>query len=277
MNVKTGAYAIPSEIQELAPKNIPCKIEVQYYQPQKNGQPSGAVRTYYYVYEDRSAGNRHTDKTGHGRLLLGKIMGGQFIPNKKGLSLLNQSTATSQDNDVKTSEEPNPNSKPEKATNTFVLPEGLTKYYPRFRDVDKENKNYGEYACVLASTADVLTGLQKFFHPEDAIRMYALAVIYFIEEYTPASYCGDIFKQSILSNKWTTLSFSEDTINSFLKEIGDHGCMCERYSQSLIDSSSGLTALDGHVIMSTSQQNELAEYGYKYQELKNKQINIMGA
>ena len=53
--------------------------------------------------------------------------------------------------------------------------------------------------------------------------------------------------------------------------------MCERYSQSLIDRSSELTAIDGHVIMSNSQQNELAEFGYKYRELKDKQINVMGA
>jgi transposase len=143
--------------------------------------------------------------------------------------------------------------------------------------VDLENKDYGEYAVVLACTKGVLDELQNHFHPEDAIRMYALSIIYFIEEYTPASYCGDLFRQSILSDKWSTLSFSEDTINSFLKDIGQHGLMCERYSQSLIDQSSELTALDGHVIMSNSQQNELAEYGYKYRELKDKQINIMGA
>ena len=282
MNVKNGAYSIPTEIQALAPKSIPCKIEIQYYQPMKNGQPSGSVRTYYYVYEDRSASNRPTDRTGHGRLLLGKIMGNQFIPNKKGISLLNQRNPSSKDapDENTKKKEPESASKPTvEAGNVDVsaLPEGLRKYYPKIHDADKENKDYGEYAVVLASTKDVLDGLQKHFHPEDAIRMYAMSIIYFVEEYTPASYCGDIFKQSVLSDKWTTLSFGEDTIGTFLKDLGQHGCMCERYSQSLIDSSSELTALDGHVIMSNSQQNELAEYGYKYRELKDKQINIMGA
>ena len=282
MNVKTGAYSIPKEIQALAPKGIPCKIEAQYYQPKKNGQPSGAVHTYYYVYEDRSAENRTAKKTGHGRILLGKIMGNQFIPNDKGRSFLNQQGMSSQDDPVETAvtqeEEATKKPSPEIETlDTSPLPEALKTYYPRLRDVDIENKDYGEYTIVLASTADILKGLQQFFHLEDAIRMYALSIIYFIEEYTPASYCGDLFRQSILSNKWKTLSFGEDTIGSFLKEIGQHGLMCERYSQSLIDSSSELTALDGHVIMSNSQQNELAEYGYKYRELKDKQINIMGA
>ena len=104
-----------------------------------------------------------------------------------------------------------------------------------------------------------------------------LGIIYFIEEYIPASYCADIFNQSVLSNKWPTLAFSENTINEFLKDVGRAGLFCELYSQSLISSSSGLTAIDGHVIVSSSKQNELAEYGYKYHELNDKQINVMGA
>lgn len=282
MNVKNGAYIIPAEIQALVPKDIPCRVEIQYYQPRKNGQPFGPITKYYYVYEDRSADNRPSGKSGNGRLLIGKIMGNQYIPNKKGTSLINQRATSAQDDSDKALVEQNSqlDVKPApKAENVdaSMLPAGLKKYYPRLRDADLENKNYGEYAIVLASTNKVLMDLQQYFHPEDAIRMYALSVIYFIEEYTPASYCGDLFRQSILSNKWTTLSFGEDTINSFLKEIGQHGLMCERYSQSLIDSSSEFTALDGHVIMSNSKQDELAEYGYKYRELKDKQINIMGA
>ncbi len=282
MNVKNGAYSVPPEIHALAPRGIPCRIEIQYYQPKKEGKPSGPVRIYYYVYEDRSADNRPAGMSSHSRRLLGKIMGNQFIPNKYGISLLNQRGSSSQDDSAETTaaqkEQSATEPTPEKcAADASSLPEGLKKYYPRLRDVDLENKDYGEYTIVLASTSDVLEGLQQYFHPEDAIRMYALSIIYFIEEYTPASYCGDLFRQSILSDKWTTLSFGEDTINSFLKEIGQHGLMCEKYSQSLIDSSSELTALDGHVIMSNSRHNELAEYGYKYRELKDKQINVMGA
>lgn len=279
MNCKTGAYTIPSEVQALAPKGIACKIEIQYYQPKKHGQPSGPMRTYYYVYEDRSSGMKPGGGKCHGRRLLGKIMGNQFIPNKKGISILDQTNRSSEEAIVpgQCCEKSKEELPAKERVNIPPVPEGLKKYYPRLRDVDLENKDYGEYAVVLACTKGVLDELQNHFHPEDAIRMYALSIIYFIEEYTPASYCGDLFRQSILSDKWSTLSFSEDTINSFLKDIGQHGLMCERYSQSLIDQSSELTALDGHVIMSNSQQNELAEYGYKYRELKDKQINIMGA
>lgn len=211
-------------------------------------------------------------------------MGNQFIPNKYGLMILKQYNASSQDKTIKPEsvEKEKADTKQASETETkkvavYTVPETLKKYYPKIHDIDVYNKDYGEYTTVLACTKDVLKGLQQHFHPEDAIRLYALSIIYFIEEYTPASYCGDIFRQSILSDKWTTLSFGENTINSFLKDLGLHGLMCERYSQYLIDNSSELTALDGHVIMSNSQQNELAKYGYKYQELKNKQINIMGA
>ena len=127
------------------------------------------------------------------------------------------------------------------------------------KDIDLQIKNYGEYAIVLACTQSVLVGLEQVFSDSDARTIYALSVIYFIEEYTPASYFKDIYDQSILSNKWPTLAVSENSINEFLHALGSHPAVCEEYSQSLISNSSGLTALDGHVILCCSKQNDLAD------------------
>ena len=62
-----------------------------------------------------------------------------------------------------------------------------------------------------------------------------------------------------------------------MKLIGNHPIVCEDYSQGLISESSGLTAIDGHVILSCSKRNNLADYGNKYSKIGNKQINILEA
>ena len=145
------------------------------------------------------------------------------------------------------------------------------------RYMDVEMKDYGEYAIALKCSEDVLEQLEGTFGTEDARRIYAIAIIWFIDSYTPSSYIKDIFDDSILSNKWPTLSFSENTIDEFLINLGRHSTTCEKFSQGLIDHSSGLTAIDVHVILSCSRQNDLADYGNKYQKIGNKQVNILEA
>ena len=282
MNRRNGNYVVPPEIKALAPRDIPCRVEVQCYVPKKNNPAGVLVQTRYYVYEDRSkkVDTPSQDGKPNSRMLLGKIMGGQFIPNQKGAQRIEElrrplTTPRQEINDGLSKEGNTKTNEATEITGT-TEPTEAVEFIPKVKNIDPQIKDYGEYATVLACTKDVLANLQKFFHAEDAIRLYALAIIYFIEEYTPASYCADIFNQSVLSNKWPTLSFSENTINEFLKDIGRAGLFCERYSQGLITNSSGLTAIDGHVIVSSSKQNELAEYGYKYHELNDKQINIMG-
>ena len=147
----------------------------------------------------------------------------------------------------------------------------------RLEDIDLQVKDYGEYAIVLASTKPVLERLYQYFNEEDARLIYVLSVINFIQEYTPASYIKDVYDQSILSTRWPSLAISENTVNNFLKVLGKHPASCERYAQGLIDGGSGLTAIDAHVILSCSKQNDLADYGNKYAKLGNQQINILQA
>ena len=199
------------------------------------------IRGHFYVYEHKRVqdpARPGKTKNASGRCI-GKIEGGVFVPNGK-------------DDRV------------------GVNPASL-------KDRDLENKDYGEYAVVLACSGCVLDKLKLCFSEEDSARMYAMGIIYFIHGYRPASYIKDIFDQSVLSDKWRTLPFSENTIGSFLKEIGLHGLSCEKFEQTLIEESSEMTAIDGHVILSCSQQNDLADYGRKYSVIGNKQVNIMTA
>ncbi len=269
-HASNGKYAVPKEIDVLKPSDIDCFVKVVY----TNSKTIG-IKKHFYVY--KAAYKPDPKYPGKGKHssgdTIGKIEGGKFIPNKTYLELKGK--------DSKLEDDPSglPDSELAGATPDEIacVTQAAVNMRLNLRDIDLQIKNYGEYAMVLACTQSVLTGLEQVFSDSDARTIYALSVIYFIEQYTPASYFKDIYDQSILSNKWPTLAVSENSINEFLHELGSHPAVCEEYSQSLISDSSGLTAIDGHVILCCSKQNDLADYGNKYSTLGNKQVNLLQA
>ena len=265
-----GKYAVPKEIDALKPADLDCFVKVIYSQSKTIGS-----KKHFYVYKSIYKPNpKYPGKGKHSSGdTIGKIEGGKFIPNKTYLAL--------KENVHKPEDSPSELRDPELAGATQDEIECVTQAAVNMRlnlrDIDLQIKNYGEYAMVLACTQSILTGLEKVFSDSDARTIYALSIIYFIEQYTPASYIKDIYDQSILSIKWPTLAVSENSINEFLHLLGGHPAVCEEYSQSLISESSGLTAIDGHVILCCSKQNDLADYGNKYPALGNKQVNLLQA
>ena len=266
----TGKYSVPKDIDVLKPSDIDCFVKVVY----TSSRVSGSLK-HFYVYESAYLPNpKYPTKGKHssGRAL-GKIEGGKFVPNKTYLGLKSdgsiQGTIPSAEREMMSAGA----DKDEIAR----VSQAAVNMKLNLKDIDLQIKNYGEYAALLSCTQSVLRQLEKTFSDSDARMIYALSVIYFIEQYTPASYIKDIYDQSILSNKWPSLAISENNVNEFLHLLGGHPAVCEEYSQSLIDASSGWTAIDGHVILCCSKQNDLADYGNKYQSLGNKQVNILQA
>ena len=62
---------------------------------------------------------------------------------------------------------------------------------------------------------------------------------------------------------------------SLLHHLGSRGNPVREFEQSLIDESSKNIAIDGHVIRSCSENNDLAEPGYKTKQLKAPQVNLL--
>ncbi len=271
---KSGNYTVPPEILALRPTEFPCTVKRI-----TTTNVRGITTTHYYVYEvvsipDPSSPGKMKNSSGS---CLGKIEDRRFSPNQKGILKLggdigkvSASKKLQKDKAVETQDTPSQAAREK-------LKSIVANMKLRLEDIDLQVKDYGEYAMVLAATKSVLERLYKHFNDEDARLIYVLSVINFIQEYTPASYIKDVYDQSILSNKWPALAFSENTINHFLKVLGKHPASCEKYAQGLINESSGLTAIDGHVILSCSKQNDLADYGNKYAKLGNQQINILQA
>ena len=279
----TGRYSVPADILALKPKDIPCLVKVI------STTTNLGRRTHYYVYElisvpDTKHPGKNKQNSGS---CLGKIEGGVFCPNKAGIRKLSGSLCdASEKQETGNPAVPSPQEiiqhsaaakKSASEKDNLQAARVAANMNLSLKDVDLQVKDYGEYAIVLACTGHVLDQLDRHFSTQDARLIYALGLIYFIQEYTPASYVRDVYQQSILSNKWPSLAISENTVNDFLRLLGRHPVICEEYSQELINSGSGLTAIDGHVILSCSHQNCLADYGNKYQKIGNKQLNILEA
>lgn len=266
----SGRYAVPKEIDELKPSNIDCFVKVVYTHSSTTGS-----NKHFYVYQ--TAYRPDPKYPGKGKptsgSAIGKIEGRKFVPNKTYLKLMNP------DPEPEIAANHNQDEGSMSGTKAEIerVKQAAVNMNLDLRDIDLQIKNYGEYAAVLACTESVLHKLEEHFSDSDARMIYAMSVIYFIEQYTPASYFKDIYDQSILSNKWPTLSVSENSVGDFLHVLGSHPANLEVYSQSLIDDSSGITAIDGHVILCCSKQNDLADYGNKYKTIGNKQVNLLQA
>ncbi len=143
-------------------------------------------------------------------------------------------------------------------------------------DEDPDNLDYGPYGIALVCSQELLPKIKKAFkNTKDATTIYVIAIIYFVNHYVPARDLREIYMQSILCKKFTTVNLSENTVGDFIKALGNHSKKRLKFEQLLIDEGSGKYNIDGHVILCCSVENELADYGAKYQELGNTQTNFM--
>ncbi len=146
---------------------------------------------------------------------------------------------------------------------------------PRIIDTYPDILDCGSYLLALSCTADLLKQLRLFFPQEDALLVYILGIIYFVNGYTPARDISDVFWQSMLCIQYKVIGISDDSLGKFLDGLGRHRLPGRRFEQSLINEGSGTYAIDDHVILCCSEYNEIADYGHKYSKLGNKQTNFM--
>ena len=143
-------------------------------------------------------------------------------------------------------------------------------------DEDPDNLNYGPYGIALACSTELLPMLKKAFNnTKDATTIYVIAIIYFVNHYIPARDLREIYRQSVLCKKFTAVNLSENTVGNFIEALGNHSRKRLKFEHLLIDDGSGKYNIDGHVILSCSNNNELADYGAKYKHLGDTQSNFM--
>ena len=133
----------------------------------------------------------------------------------------------------------------------------------------------GQYLIGFKNSKDVLDLLMKFFNQDEAKTIYCLGLMYFANGFTKIRDALDVYESSILKLLFKNLHLSENSLSKFLKALGQRPKRLESFEQALINKGSGYYALDGHVILSTSTQNDLAAYGNKYSKIGNTQQNLM--
>lgn len=135
--------------------------------------------------------------------------------------------------------------------------------------------DYGPYALAVSCSENILSRLKKYFTIPDALRIYTIAAIWFVNGFTPARDLREVYLQSVLSLRWPSVALSENSVSDFFKGLGRNRLNGTRFEQSLIDDGSGEYAIDGHVILCASDMNELADFGNKYQKIGDTQMNLM--
>lgn len=218
--------------------NIPD--EISQYKPCnccRIRDDNGTYRVYKYNAVKLSNGNWSSD-WGY---LIGKIIPGKgFSPNKRYLKEL-------------------------EAAKQIPFSDGIT-------DVA-----YGQYSLLMYLTEDILARLEKCFTLERAGQIYAYALILCANGFVYIDQVDEYYQESFLSLVYRDYAFKMGytALASLLHDLGSKTNPVRAFEQSLIDDSSKSIAIDGHVIRSCSTENDLAEPGYKLNQLKASQVNLL--
>lgn len=136
--------------------------------------------------------------------------------------------------------------------------------------------DYGPYllACSLANRDFLL--LKEFFTAEEAMQLFAFAVIISVNGYTGITIAEDYYERSLIAHDYPALKFSYRRLSALLELIGRQGT-ARQFQQKCLEGSGEELAVDGHVIATSSENNELSSPGYKTRIIKSNHMNLMVA
>ena len=136
---------------------------------------------------------------------------------------------------------------------------------------------YGQYALLMFLSQDILNKLEECFPRERATQIYSYGIILCANGFLHMDQVDEFYQESFLSILYKNYSFKMGyvALSNLLHDLGMKGGPVRAFEQSLIDRSSRNVAIDGHVIRSCSNENDLAEPGYKMNLLKAPQINVL--
>ena len=136
---------------------------------------------------------------------------------------------------------------------------------------------YGQYALLRELTTDIADKLRQCFPAKRAMQIYTYALILCANGFLHVDQIDEFYHESVLSLLYGNLSFKMGykALSHLLRELGMKGNPVNTFEQLLINECSNNIAIDGHVIRSASDNNDLSEPGYKYRSLKSSQINLL--
>ena len=137
--------------------------------------------------------------------------------------------------------------------------------------------DFGEWAVAEANSRGTWELLLEHFNPADAERIYVAALIHFVQGFTYMRDLARFAEASVLSLRHPGLRVGYDAMRALYEGLGRRQGPVLAFEQALVDRSSGLVAIDGHVVGSGSRDNCLAAKGYKFAKLGEPQMNLLMA
>jgi hypothetical protein len=137
--------------------------------------------------------------------------------------------------------------------------------------------DFGEWAVAEANSRGVWDLLLEHFNPSDAERIYVAALVHFVEGFTYMRDLARFHEMSVLSLRHPGLRMGYDAMRGLYEDLGRRQGPVLAFEQALVDRSSGLVAIDGHVVGAGSRENGLAAKGYKFAKLGEPQTSLLMA
>lgn len=104
-----------------------------------------------------------------------------------------------------------------------------------------------------------------------------MALLRFVNGFTYLKDMETYFEQSYLSIQYHSISMPYYSLSNLLDSLGRKTDKVNRFQELLIKESSHQLVFDGHVIRSSSHENDLSENGNKFPVLKDQQMNVLMA
>ena len=137
--------------------------------------------------------------------------------------------------------------------------------------------DFGEWAVALANSKSTLALLRDFFSARDADRIYAVALIHFVEGFTYMRDVASFYEMSVLQLRLPGLRLGYAALSRLYEDLGRRQAPVYAFEQALMDRCSGQVALDGHAVGCRSENTGLAEKGYRFGKLGEEQANLLVA
>ena len=135
---------------------------------------------------------------------------------------------------------------------------------------------YGQYALIEEVAKDILAALEKHFPADHASQIFAYACILYANGFVHLDQIQGYYEQSWLAQEYKSLPFKmgKTALGNLLDDLGRRTIRVVNYENAAILNSTAI-AIDGHAIRCCSDENGLGEAGYKFQCLKEDQVNLL--
>lgn len=136
--------------------------------------------------------------------------------------------------------------------------------------------DYGLYLLACSLNKRDFQLLKEFFTAEEAMQIYSYALIIAVNGYSGLTSAEDYYERSLISHDYPALKFSYRRLSKLLELIGRQNASRE-FQQKCLENCGLEIAVDGHVITTSSENNELSSPGYRTNISKSEQMNLMVA